>query len=40
MNSIGEIFVSRPERILNIVDLPEFGKPASTTCMSAFLIPS
>lgn len=40
VNSIGEILVSRLESILNIVDFPVFGKPAKTTCMSAFLIPS
>ena len=31
--------MSRFVRVLKIVDLPVFGNPARTHCMSAFLIP-
>jgi len=39
VNECRDIFVSCLVNILKIVDLPVFGKPARTHCMSAFLIP-
>ena len=39
MNWWGDIFGLSPVRVLNIVDLPTFGNPVRTHCMSAFLIP-
>ena len=39
VNGCGDIFGFRFVRVLKIVDLPVFGNPARTHCMSAFLIP-
>lgn len=40
MNGCGDIFVDCFVRVLNMLDFPVFGKPARTTCMSAFFIPA
>jgi len=40
VNSCGEVFAFWRVRVLKIVDLPVFGNPARTHCMSAFLIPA
>ena len=40
VNGCGDIFVLSPVSVLNRVDFPEFGNPARTICMSAFLIPA
>ena len=39
VNGCGDIFGFRFVRVLKIVDLPVFGNPARTHCMSAFFIP-
>ncbi len=40
MKLCGEVFAFCFVRVLKIVDLPVFGNPARTHCMSAFFIPT